>query len=84
MPLLTWIIHYLQTIGNACQSNLGSVEMDLMPVICHNLGNAINDIIFGITYPENDKVWKYLLDLQIEAIEHIGVSGAVNFLPFLR
>lgn len=55
-----------------------------MPVICHNLGNAINDILFGITYPENDKTWMYLLQLQIEGIEHIGVSGTVNFLPFLR
>lgn len=55
-----------------------------MPVICHNLGNAINDILFGITYPENDKTWMYLLQLQIEGIEYIGVSGTVNFLPFLR
>lgn len=74
----------LKSITSACRASKGSVEMDILPVLCHNLGNAINEILFGITYPEDDETWKYLLNLQIEAIEHIGVAGPVNFLPLLR
>lgn len=44
----------------------------------------MNDILFGHSYLEDDKTWKYLLNLQIEAMEHIGVAGLVNFFPFLR
>lgn len=60
------------------------LEVDLQPIISHNLGNVLNDLVFGVTYAVDDPVWKYLQELQIEGLEHMGVAASVNLFPILR
>lgn len=61
-----------------------SYKMDPFHILHHSVGNVLNEIVFGIKYDKDDETWKYLQHLQEEGVKYIGVSGAVNFLPFLR
>ncbi|KAJ8944550.1 hypothetical protein NQ318_009713 [Aromia moschata] len=63
---------------------LGDRPVDPLEVLRHNLGSAINIIVFGKCWSRYDETWKWLQSLQEEGTQHIGVAGPLNFLPFLR
>ncbi|XP_012282355.1 cytochrome P450 306a1 [Orussus abietinus] len=62
----------------------GDTGVDPFCTLHHCVGNLMNKLVFGKVYDEEDGVWRWLQHLQEEGVKHIGVSGPLNFLPFLR
>lgn len=54
------------------------------PLLMHNLGNVVFNLVFGKTWEEKDPTWEKLQRYQEEGTKMIGVAGPLNFLPFLR
>uniref|UniRef100_A0A6V7IAG0 Cytochrome P450 306a1 n=1 Tax=Bracon brevicornis TaxID=1563983 RepID=A0A6V7IAG0_9HYME len=59
-------------------------KIDPVEPLHNSIGNLMNDLVFGIVYEDDDKIWKWLKHQQEEGVKHIGVAGSLNFLPFLR
>ncbi|XP_031781543.1 cytochrome P450 306a1 isoform X2 [Nasonia vitripennis] len=62
----------------------GAEGLDSHSILHHCIGNLMNGIVFGKVYDEDDELWKWFQHIQEEGVKHIGVSGPLNFLPFLR
>ncbi|XP_033220454.1 cytochrome P450 306a1 [Belonocnema kinseyi] len=58
--------------------------IDPFDTLHHCLGNLINDLVFGVSYEEDNEIWKMLQKFQDEGVKYMGVAGPLNFLPFLR
>ncbi|XP_042232945.1 cytochrome P450 306a1-like [Homarus americanus] len=52
--------------------------------LLHHVGNTMNQLIFGLTYLEEDPKWRWLRHLLEEGTKLVGVAGPLNFLPWLR
>lgn len=59
-------------------------NVNVAGAIHYALGNIMNQLVFGVSWPEDHPTWKYLVHLQEEGVKHMGVCGAVNFIPILR
>ncbi|XP_037031919.1 cytochrome P450 306a1 [Bradysia coprophila] len=79
--ILKWVQECVKTL--IIKSELND-EIDPVDTLQNTLGNVLNDFVFGVTYDQDDDTWTYLRHLQEEGVKHIGVSGVVNFIPWLR
>lgn len=59
-------------------------EIDPGKILLHTMGNILNLLVFGKRWSADDPTWLWLRKLAEQGVEHIGVAGPVNFLPFLR
>ncbi|KAG8280127.1 hypothetical protein J6590_088779 [Homalodisca vitripennis] len=59
-------------------------EVDASRTLLHSVGNVVNSLVFGRRWDWDDPTWRWLQHLSDEGVKHIGVSGPLNFLPFLR
>ena len=49
----------------------------------HDVGNLLNDIVFGRTYDEDDETWKAIQRAREDGIKMLGVASGLQFLPWL-
>ena len=49
----------------------------------HDVGNLLNDIVFGRTYDEDDPTWKAIQNAREDGIKMLGVASGLQFLPWL-
>lgn len=74
----------IQGLSSQITSEDQTLDIDIFSDLHHSLGNVMNQLVFGLKYSKDDETWLYLQHLQEEGVKHIGISGAVNFLPILR
>nr|QZM07476.1 cytochrome P450 monooxygenase CYP306A1 [Lasioderma serricorne] len=78
--ILNEVEDLLTTLENQGQP----LRLDPLEALRHSLGSVMNKLTFGKSWSKNDETWKWLQYLQEEGTKHIGISGPLNFLPFLR
>ncbi|XP_047470851.1 cytochrome P450 306a1-like isoform X1 [Penaeus chinensis] len=61
-----------------------SEGVDISGKLMHHVGNTMNQLIFGLTYQEDDGTWRWLRHLLEEGTKLVGVAGPLNFLPCMR
>lgn len=81
------IMGQVDDFENVIKQQMGTsneLTLDPMEILRHHIGSILNLLIFGKAWARDDATWIWLQHLQEEGVKHIGVSGPLNFLPFLR
>ncbi|XP_052747017.1 cytochrome P450 306a1-like [Bicyclus anynana] len=69
----------IQNIKESCGSPIHLPDM-----LFDSFGAVVFDVVLGFKFPRNDKTWNWLRAILKEGGVEVAVSGALNFLPFLR
>ncbi|XP_073983668.1 cytochrome P450 306a1-like isoform X2 [Rhodnius prolixus] len=65
-------------------SDCSGKPVNTQEILLNSLGNVVNSIVLGKTWRNKDPQWIYLKELIKTGVHLVGISGAANFLPFLR
>ena len=49
----------------------------------HDVGNLLNDIVFGRTYEKDDATWNAIQRAREDGIKALAVASGLQFLPWL-
>lgn len=81
---IIWYISFCSYQYIKAQGDGKTTTIEPLDGLRHHLGSVMNRLTFGKSWSMDDPIWKWLQDLQEEGTKLIGVSGPLNFLPFLR
>lgn len=75
---------FIEIISSKITSEIKTNILDPSHFLHDSLGSLMFELVFGVKFSKKNPTWNFLKHLQEEGVKYIGISGPVNFLPFLR